>query len=637
MRKAWIALAVPAVVSLTAATGPVAAEEVRSLQAFLTERHCDPGPVDGAWGRKTAAALDLFQLHAGTAIERPIEAADLDTLAQSAFKCSDISNISYFVPADVVRALDDVAPDTRTQLCRAAGAARTAVNTITPKEKLEGLNSKMSNANEAYGFNELQQFASAFSDVATEAYVHDNDDAKKQLIEALSRWAALDAYVETRNCVTGSCPPEWRDPLGQDPSPRKDHQTATDYVMALAMAYYTVLADHEAEAFAEHHAEINRWFGTFGDRLRNKSGSKAYFGLRMGHQWGHLLMEMAGGRMADFGRRLNKLSTTLPTQVLADGALRDRTTRGNRAMWYHHASLGELIASQEMMRANGIALDADMEANTHKAVTLFLNALDDPASIVPWAAAGHNNGEDGRNQDFTLNDFRVVDWGSSWAYAYVFRYPDHENTARLRAVVENLDVLHPKDLGIGLNFGCLYRASDPVFQSMEASGKSTFEQAITTYATDFRNVAIRLHNITDRDADYEDYKIDIGRATFGDFEKIFMRFGVLADYASSAKRPDQIRLMRMYVEASQFQPVDGVRPDFSECGELAYNAQWPSVRLHFGSERALNRCILSKLHPDDLALWYSVYSDLDGLIADVEKAGNQHAAKLLEVYDNITN
>ena len=47
------------------------AEEIKSLQEFLAERACDPGPVDGAWGRKTAGALDLYQLHTGTDVQRP--------------------------------------------------------------------------------------------------------------------------------------------------------------------------------------------------------------------------------------------------------------------------------------------------------------------------------------------------------------------------------------------------------------------------------------------------------------------------------------------------------------------------------------------------------------------------------------
>lgn len=609
------------------------AEEVRPLQQFLTERECNPGPIDGQWGGKTEAALALFQVNANTNIVRPIEPADLELLGTSSFKCSDIQNISYFVPADVFKNLDSVPNETRSKLCLASTNSRQAVDSVVPREKIEGLNSKMSNAEEVYGFAELQMFASAFSDVATQAYVHDDDDAKKQLIEALARWAGLGAYQQTRDCVNGRCPAEWRDPNGLDISPEKDHSTSVDFVMAIAMAYYTVLSDFKTEEFSRQHTQIKSWLESFGRKLRNPSGSRTYFGLRMGHQWNHLLMEMSRGDMASFRQRLTKLSETIGSVVLEDGALKDRTTRGDRAIWYHHASLGELIGSLEMMRANQIPIDPDLEAKTHRAVTIFLDAADDPASIMRWASESHNNGSDGSNQDFLLNDFRTTDWGSSWAYAYVHRHPNHPNSVRLRAVLDNLEILHTRDMGLGVNFGCFYRAADEVFQSIEVTGKSAFEQSIVTYATSFENVSVSIWNAGNADDTYEDYKINIRTAKFGDVEKNRMSFGVLADYPNPTKDTNSIILMRMYVDTRNFRNVDGSAPDFSECGDMAYSSQYSNVRLHFGGERALNQCIFSKLDPVDLKLWYSIYNDFDAVIGEAESIGGEAVEKLAAIYE----
>lgn len=63
------------------------AEEIRSLQEFLVERNCNPGPIDGSWGRKTAAAL--LQLTAGSsiAINRPITTDDITALRSSFLNC----------------------------------------------------------------------------------------------------------------------------------------------------------------------------------------------------------------------------------------------------------------------------------------------------------------------------------------------------------------------------------------------------------------------------------------------------------------------------------------------------------------------------------------------------------------------
>lgn len=609
------------------------AEEVKPLQQFLTDRACNPGPIDGQWGNKTEAALRVFQLGANTGVSRPITQEDLALLSTSGFRCSDIRNINYFIPAEVIKRLDAVPDATRSKLCRASTSSRQAVDSIVPKSKIEGLNSKMSNAADVYGFSELQQFASAFSDVATQAYVQNDDDTKTQLIEALARWAGLGAYQSTRDCVSGNCPDAWGDANGLDPSPQMDHSTSVDYVMAVAMAYYTVLSDFEPVKLSRQHKEIKRWLESFEKKLRNKSGSKAYFGLRMGHQWGHLLMELSRSDMQAFRKRLTRLSETIHPIVLSDGALKDRTTRGDRAMWYHHASLGELIGSLEMMRANGIPIEADLEERTHKAVEIFLNALDDPASIIPWAAESHNNGNDGTHQDFLLNDFKATDWGSSWAYAYVYRYAEHQNSNRLRAILDNLEVLHGRDMGLGVNFGCLYRASDGVFQSIEITGKSAFEQSISTYSTSFEGVSVRIRNADEQNANYEDYKINISAAKFGEYEKNGLSFGVLADYPNSQRSVDSINLLRMYVDTYNFQDVDGATPDFSECGKLAYNAQYSNVRIHFGGERALNQCVFSRLHPDDLKLWYSLYNTIDSAIDQ----NNGAAAKLAELIKKKAN
>ncbi len=618
----------------TLATPPAAAEEVRALQQILSERDCNPGPVDGAWGRRTAAALERHNLYTGLDVARPIEVEDIAAMEAIAFSCADIRPINAYVPVDVMAELDALPADERRQVCRASPAARSIVNTTLPLDRLVGLNSKMSNRGSVAGFAELESMASAVSQLATEALVHNDPTTKRQLLEALSRWATLDAYGNTRNCGPGAgCPPDWQRADGTDLSPPKDHSTVVDNIAQMAHPYYAVLADFEPDALQEHHRVVQDWLATLGPRSFNRSGNTIYFGLAMGHQWTHGLMERLAGNDSAANERLRRLVERFPEVVGSDGAFKDRTTRGDRAIWYHHTALAELILSKEMARANGIEITPDLEARTHAAVGLFLDALEDPSSILPWASISHNNGSDGRNQDFLRGNFETTDWGSSWAYIYIHRHPDHPQSARLRALLNEVSPLHPSDRVVGVNLGCLYRVLDPGFRKQEIEGISAFEASIETSEVAYEGIFVRMAG---NGSDWEDYKINIDRARFGETEKRFMAFGVLVDYASSARSTDQVRLMRLYIDVTNLQPNHTNPPDFEACGEVAYNSEWRNIRLHYGDHQPLNRCILKQLRSDDLTLWYSVFRSIRSVLDNEDAVGTEALDRLRAAFETVS-
>jgi hypothetical protein len=59
-----------------------AGEAVRCVQDYLTHTAFDPGPVDGAWGRKTATALSEFAQQAGITIEGGLEKGNVEEVCR---------------------------------------------------------------------------------------------------------------------------------------------------------------------------------------------------------------------------------------------------------------------------------------------------------------------------------------------------------------------------------------------------------------------------------------------------------------------------------------------------------------------------------------------------------------------------
>lgn len=67
--------------------GPARAEEVAELQRILTERNCQPGPIDGAWGGQTERALQRFNSISDMALSRPISESEIASIRASAYAC----------------------------------------------------------------------------------------------------------------------------------------------------------------------------------------------------------------------------------------------------------------------------------------------------------------------------------------------------------------------------------------------------------------------------------------------------------------------------------------------------------------------------------------------------------------------
>jgi hypothetical protein len=235
----------------------------------------------------------------------------------------------------------------------------------------------------------------------------------------------------------------------------KDATHSTFLMAGLIRTYLAMLSSHETAALDAEHSAINRWIGNgFAPRL--KRPTSVYFGLNMGWYWPSINADFAADRQKQGRAKLSKLQNGIDQLMHSDGSITDRTTRGDRALWYHYTSIGEIVMSLEMMRAADVPIRSSVEEKLHRAVALFLRTLDDHSVIHPWAQKQHNSTYKSGVQDW--KDFTLTggDFGGSWLHIYPYRYPDHPNSAALRKRVIWTAKTATTDIDYGVGVGCVY-------------------------------------------------------------------------------------------------------------------------------------------------------------------------------------
>jgi hypothetical protein len=71
----------------------------------------------------------------------------------------------------------------------------------------------------------------------------------------------------------------------------------------------------------------------------------------------------------------------------------------------------------------------------HKAVDLFVRAVDDFSVIHPWAKQRHNSSYKNETQDWNSRYWPNNDFAGSWLHIYPYRYPNNPNAEKLKAKV----------------------------------------------------------------------------------------------------------------------------------------------------------------------------------------------------------
>lgn len=331
-------------------------------------------------------------------------------------------------------------------------------------QRVEGFTSRMSGYKPAEGAPEVERFVFQISEAATLAHMQGDDDAKGRILLALANWARSDGLIQTESCVSNGnisskeiCK-EWRKPDGSDLSAMKDATFVTMFMSGLKRTYELLLKDSNPQLVAEHKL-VDDWLGK-ALRKRLKTPDGVYFGLNMGWYWPSIDQDIAAGNYGAAQRKVKRLLPEMTKLILSDGSIKDRTTRGDRSLWYHFSALSEIMVSMEYARSLDVPLPVDLEDKLHLAVTLFLNGVDDHKYMSTWASERHNSKYDGVTQDWRNSWMTNGNMGTMWLYAYPFYYPNHPNSARLRKIVPINSKSATTDVDFGFGVGCLYNAAD---------------------------------------------------------------------------------------------------------------------------------------------------------------------------------
>ena len=375
--------------------------------------------------------------------------------------------VNIIIPDDVMTAFQNAAPSVKAKHCSAKNDypyQELAQLAAKPPKRLFGYNSRMDNGKDVEGALEADLFVLRLAEAYTDSWVSGSDNKRQRVMNALYAWAKSDALTKTKPCVKNgrlldSCT-EWTQNDGQDPSDKKDHSTTQMHMMHIAYGYYLTLADFNSDD--PKHLVIQNWIKTF--FKWNKKPGGVYIGLDLGYHWPAVLQGTIENVSVSSERHPKKLLTKavreLDKVVLEDGSIKDRTTRGNKGLWYHHTGLIETIVTLEMARKYGVKIPDSLEQRIEKAGEIFIRGFEDHSYMDKWASKAHNGVFTPGKQDF--RDNLKLPNGNAWFYVFSYRYPNAGFTQKLDKILNQYPRNGRRDGYIGFGLGCIYAVAKEV-------------------------------------------------------------------------------------------------------------------------------------------------------------------------------
>lgn len=327
-------------------------------------------------------------------------------------------------------------------------------------KKIEGYNSRMDNWREVKGAYSRNVFRH-YSEAVTYAMVSEDKILKEKLFDKLFQWAKNGALKDTKICYNRTydnilrpgCDRAWSDPNGQDPAPVKDATVSVELALGLNYIYSLFYSDYKIED--ERHKIIKKWFKDF--RNRFPLYNKFYFGNSIG--WGFPNIFDKHQKNKSYVGILKNIITGADRAILPDGSLKNRTTRGNRGLWYHNSALGEAFMIMEMAYAANLKLPKKFEPELLKAVDLFHKSMIDNSYITPWAKKAYQGQFNKKNPHYQkFGKLDSIGFNGIWFHSFQYRYPNHPTTKFLKKslTTKAKSLRHDGYLGIGV--GCIYNA-----------------------------------------------------------------------------------------------------------------------------------------------------------------------------------
>jgi hypothetical protein len=241
---------------------------------------------------------------------------------------------------------------------------------------------------------------------------------------------------------------------------------------------------------------------------------------------------------------------------------------------------------------------------------------------------------------------------------YLSRFPDHENSKRLRDFLDRNDVFERIDQRVMTSVWVPYPVNcyRPFDMSAEAvtdakdfvaanfrpppkepkSKRTIAKMGKTDGAAPFEvGNAMILERF--RDKVFVEYGIVLFDVTV-DGEKIHLpQFSVFTDYRGNPDDVSNIELLRLVLIREDLFDEASKSANYMPCGGLAAAARdggKQQLRLHVGNEADTNECILSKMSKNDRKVWASVLDGFGSVLA--RGNGGRPALALTEVYNYVT-
>ena len=364
--------------------------------------------------------------------------------------------------------------------------------------KIKGYNSKMDNWRKVEGAYSREVLIK-YLEASTFAMVSDDEALKEKLFDKLYYWASKDALSATMQCYFSSgpfdlapaCEGEWSDPDGQDMAPIKDATVAVETVLSLNYLYKLFYADHKPED--DRHKVILGWFERFYPRIM--TAKNFYFGNSVG--WHFPNISIKHSRNKDYKSLVENMVKGLDEWSFSDGSMKDRTTRGNRALWYHSNALGEAFIILEIAKIANVKIPNSLETKLLKAAELFNDAYLDHSVIEPWAKKRHNSQASNGRQEFNSN-LDSVSFYSSWMQIFQFRYPEHRTAQWLNQELTSKASSLKSNQVTGVPLGCISKAlADSSPESKEKREKKLKKTAsdLSIYEFDGMNFNLSVKKI----------------------------------------------------------------------------------------------------------------------------------------------
>jgi len=363
-----------------------------------------------------------------------------------------------FVPDDVLNTFTSLSKEHKVKFCfKNFDPFIDKINEDLPL-KIEGYNSKMDNENKVKGIRAMDVFKE-FATTTNYAFISENFELQEFLFNKLFEWADDKALTKTKQCyrntaknsILKDCEGEWSDPEVQDLAPIKDATVTLEVIMGLNYLYNFYFVNYKIED--PRHKTINEWFKPFYKQI--KPANKFYMGNSAGWYFPNIALRHSDNK--DYSGLIKKLVKGADKWVLSDGSIKNRTTRGNRALWYHHSGLGEAFVIMEIAKAADIKLPNNYEKKLLKAAELFHDTYLDHTVIEPWSKKKYNSQASNGKQDFR-SDFNSTSHDAAWFHIIQYRYPNHRTSKFIKENMYPRATSLKADQKLGISLGCIYNA-----------------------------------------------------------------------------------------------------------------------------------------------------------------------------------